>query len=165
MPVVGMITCETRPMDEPPTDWLLAGFAPPRIEAAQRLRDLVRWAVPAALEVPGAFGARAVDRLAFGYRVPVDRRRAPLFAWVLVQPEHVHLGFEHGVFLDDPDRRFEGRQLRRVRFITVRSLAGIVDEDRLVSWTQAAARMAAWTRAERLARLLDREPEPSSAPR
>ncbi len=146
-------------MDGPPIEWLLGGFPPPRVEASARFRRVVRSAVPVALEVPGAFNARSADRLAFGYRVPVDARRAPLFAWVLIQPEHVHLGFEHGVLLDDPDGRFEGRELRRVRFLTVRSVEEIDDEERIVVWARQAARVAAWTRAERLARLLDLEPE------
>ncbi len=145
-------------MDEPPVDWLLAGFPPPRIEAAGGYRRLVMRAVPEALEVPGAFNARAADRLAFGYRIPTGPRRAPLFAWVLVQPEHVHLGFEHGVMLADPAGLLEGTELRRVRWVTVRSAEEIADEPRLEGWVREAARAAAWTRAERLARLLDETP-------
>ena len=129
---------------------LLAPYPPDRQDAVQALRALVRRAVPDAIEA-----VRPGWRL-IGYDVPVGRRRR-YFAFVWPEPEHVHLGFEHGIFLRDPDGVLEGAHLhlRKVRFITVRRLDEIRPEvlDPLV---REAAQLARMGRSGRLALLLDR---------
>ncbi len=149
-------------MDEPPVELLISGFPSAMAAAARDLRRIVTDVVPMAIEVPGAFGVRRPERIALGYRVPVTPRRAPYFAWVLLERMHVHLGFEFGALLDDPAGVLEGREFRRVRYATVRSPAEVeVREADLRSLLREALLVAAWTRAERLARMLD-EPGPAS---
>jgi hypothetical protein len=74
------------------------------------------------------------------------------------EPVHVHLGFVHGVFMDDPDRRLEGAHLRLVstRFVTF-ELGGDIPERDMEELTRHAARIAALSREERFALLLDRD--------
>ena len=77
------------------------------------------------------------------------------------EPIHVHLGWQHGIFMDDPERMLEGAhlRLRKVRFTTFRP-GDDVPEKSLVDLTRQAARLAAMSREERLALTLDREWSP-----
>ena len=86
-----------------------------------------------------------------GYDLPVGRRSV-YFAFVAPEPIHVHLGFEHGIFMADPDRRLEGAhlKLKKVRFTTFRP-DDVIPEDAMVDLTREAARIAAMSREERLA--------------
>ena len=143
-------------MERVPPEFLLDGY-PTEIRAlAERLRDAVREAVPDAIE-----RVRPGWRL-IGYDVPVGRRMA-YFAYVAPEFEHVHLGFEHGVLMRDPDGLLEGAhlRLRRVRYLTFVPGARLARR-RLVELTREAARVAALTRAERLALVLDRGARPDS---
>lgn len=103
---------------------------------ADRLRALVRHAVPDAVEA-----VRVGWRLV-GYDVP-DGRRTRYFAYIAPEPAHVHLGFEHGVLLPDPDRLLHGARLglRKVRYLT---FAPAIDlpEDVLLGFIRAAADIA-----------------------
>jgi hypothetical protein len=80
---------------------------------AERLRAVVREAVPESIE-----RVRTGWRL-IGYDVPVGRRTR-YFAFIAPEPEHVHLGFEYGVWMADPDGLLLGAHLdlRKVRFVT-----------------------------------------------
>jgi hypothetical protein len=78
-----------------PPETLLADFPPSHVEIAERLRVIVLDAVPDAIE-----RVRPGWRL-IGYDVPV-RRRTAMFAWIWLEPEHVHLGFPRGLHMDDP---------------------------------------------------------------
>jgi hypothetical protein len=123
-------------MDPIPADLFLDGYPPAIRASADRLRALVRRAVPEAIEA-----VRPGWRL-IGYDVPVGRRTR-YFAWILPEPAHVHLGFEHGILLPDPDRILRGAHLRlkRVRFFTFKT--GIDVPDRiLIEFTRAAADLA-----------------------
>ena len=73
----------------------------------------------------------------------------------------MHLGFERGIFMADPDRVLEGAhlKLRKVRFTTYRP-GDVIPEAALVGLTQEAARLAAMSREERLAMALDRDAAP-----
>jgi hypothetical protein len=119
-------------------------------DVADWLRAVVRRAVPGAIEA-----VRPGWRL-IGYNVPVGRR-APYFAFIWPEVEHVHLGFEHGVLVRDPAGVLRGAELRlrKVRFVTLRSLDEIPG-DVLEALARDAARVAALGRAERLTLLLDR---------
>jgi len=142
--------------DALPPEAFLSAY-PDEIRAlAETLRAVVRRAAPDAIE-----RVRSGWRL-IGYDLPV-RRRSVYFAWVAPEPVHVHLGWQHGIFMADPDRMLEGAHLRlkKVRFVTFRP-GDTVPEAALVGLTREAAGLAAMSREERLALALDRdwEPEP-----
>jgi hypothetical protein len=130
-------------------DELLEPYAPIRRETAHALRALVRRAVPDAVEAvrPGWH--------LIGYDVPNGRRTA-YFAFVWPEHEHVHLGFEHGVLMTDPDGILGGRDLKRVRFVTL-SRPGQIPDAVLEDLVREAARIALLGRAGRTAMLLDRD--------
>jgi hypothetical protein len=139
-----------RPVESIPPEALLADYPPGHQEIANALRRLVKRAVPTAIE-----RVRPGWRL-IGYDIPVGRRTR-YFAWVWLQPEHVHLGFEQGVLMDDPDRVLLGAGItKRVRWLTLHSLADIRDAE-FQALVREAAQIATMTRSERLARLVDRE--------
>ena len=123
--------------DSIPPDLFLAGFPREIRDIAERLRDVVREAVPDALE-----RVRTGWRL-IGYDVPVGRRTR-YFAFVAPEPEHVHLGFEHGVWMPDPDGLLHGAHLdlRKVRFVTYEP-GDAIPADTLVHYTREAAALAA----------------------
>jgi len=121
---------------------------------AEQLRAVVRRAAPDAIE-----RVRLGWRL-IGYDIPVGRRTV-YFAWVAPEPIHVHLGWQHGTFMSDPERMLEGAHLRlkKVRFTTFRP-GDEIPEAAMVEFTREAARLAAMSREERLALTLDRDWEP-----
>jgi hypothetical protein len=134
-----------------PPEAFLAGY-PEEIRAlAETLRSVVRRAVPDAIE-----RVRHGWRL-IGYDLPVGRRSA-YFAFVAPEPIHVHLGFEYGIFMADPERRLEGAHLRlkKVRFTTYEP-GDVIPEGAMVELAREAARIAAMSREERFALALDRD--------
>jgi hypothetical protein len=120
-----------------PPDLFLAGYPLEIRDIAERLRDVVREAVPEAIE-----RVRTGWRL-IGYDVPVGRRTR-YFAFVAPEPEHVHLGFEYGVWMTDPDGLLRGAHLnlRKVRFVTFEP-GDTIPIDSLVRYTREAAELAA----------------------
>ena len=92
-----------------------------------------------------------------GYDLPVGRRGV-YFAWVWPEREHVHLGFQHGIFMDDPNRMLQGAhlKLKKVRYVTV-DAGDDFPEATLVDLTRHAADVAALPPAARTALLLDRD--------
>jgi hypothetical protein len=136
-------------MDDLSPGALLAPYPDPIRDAAERLRAIVLRAVPDAIE-----GVRSGWRL-IGYRVPAGRRTA-YFGFIAPEPIHVHLGFEYGHLIDDPDGLLGGTQLRQVRFFTFHH-PDEIRERVLGRFVRDAARLAALGRAERLALTLDRD--------
>jgi hypothetical protein len=138
-------------VDPLPPELFLEGYPPGIRRAADRLRAVVKRAVPDAVE-----RVRTGWRL-IGYEVPVGKR-SRYFAFVAPEVEHVHLGFEYGIWMDDPDNMLRGAhlRLRKVRYVTYQPGDPIPEKD-LVEFTRDAARLAAMSREERLARELDRE--------
>ena len=124
-----------------PAELFLDGYQPEIREIAERLRDVVRWAVPDAIE-----RVRTGWRL-IGYDVPVGRRTR-YFAFVAPEPEHVHLGFEYGSWMTDPDGLLLGAHLdlKKVRFVTYRP-GDTIPTDELVRYTRDAAELATGVRA------------------
>jgi hypothetical protein len=122
--------------DAIPPDLFLDGYAPEVRDVAERLRDVVRHAVPEAIE-----RVRTGWRL-IGYDVPIGRRTR-YFAFVAPEPEHVHLGFEYGAWMADPDGLLRGvhLNLKKVRFVTYRP-GDRVPTDALVRYTREAADLA-----------------------
>jgi hypothetical protein len=146
-------------MESMPPEALLAGYPPPMRAIAQRLRAVVRRAVPDAVE-----RVRSGWRL-IGYDVPAGPRRLSYFCYVAPELEHVHLGFEYGVFMSDPDRILLGAGVtRKVRWLTFRH-GDPLHEPQLIELVQEGARMALASPAERFAVALDREEPPVAARR
>ena len=138
-------------IDSLPPELFLEGYPPGIRRAAERLRAVVKRAVPDAIE-----RVRPGWRL-IGYDVPVGRR-SRYFAFVSPELEHAHLGFEYGVWMDDPDNLLRGAHLhlRKVRFVTYEP-GDPIPEPALVEYTRDAARLATMSREERFARELDRD--------
>jgi hypothetical protein len=120
-----------------PPELFLSAYPAEIREVAERLREVVREAVPEAIE-----RVRTGGRL-IGYDVPIGRRTR-YFAFVAPEPEHVHLGFEYGVWMTDPDELLQGAhlKLRKVRFVTHRP-GDSIPIDTLVRYTGEAAALAA----------------------
>ena len=138
-------------MESIPPELFLEGYPPGIRRAAERLRAVVKQAVPDAIE-----RVRLGWRL-IGYDVPVDKR-ARYFAFVWPEVEHAHLGFEYGVWMADPGHLLRGAHLhlRKVRFLTFEP-GDPIPEAALIEYTRDAARLATMSREERMARELDRE--------
>jgi hypothetical protein len=130
-------------METIPPELFLDGYPPAIQDVADRLRELVRRAVPDAIE-----RVRTGWRL-IGYDVPAGRR-SRYFAFVAPEPEHVHLGFEYGVWMADQDGLLRGAhlRLRKVRYVTYEP-GDPVPEAQLVEYTREAARLATMSVAER----------------
>lgn len=95
-----------------PPETLLADYPPPHQEIANRLRSVVIDAIPDAIE-----RVRPGWRL-IGYDLPV-RGRGAMFAWIWLEPEHVHLGFPQGVLMDDPRGLMKGAGITKLaRWLT-----------------------------------------------
>jgi len=126
-----------------PPELFLSGYPPQIVDIADRLRALVHEAVPEAIE-----RVRTGWRL-IGYDIPVGRRTR-YFAFVAPEPEHVHLGFEYGVWMADPDKLLRGAHLnlRKVRFVTYEP-GDSIPTRALVGYVREAAELAAMRPAER----------------
>jgi hypothetical protein len=144
-------------METIPPEAFLEPYPPTMRAIAEALRAIVLQVVPDAIEA-----VRPGWRL-IGYKIPVGRRSI-YFAYVAPEPIHVHLGFEHGIFMNDPDGRLEGAHLnlRKVRYLTLRSIDE-VDEAAFVALVRESVRVAVLPREARLATLLDRDDGPATA--
>jgi hypothetical protein len=133
-----------------PPELFLAGYPPDIQDVAERLCAIAKRAVPGAIE-----RVRLGWRL-IGYEVPAGKRTR-YFAFVAPEVAHVHLGFEYGAWMTDPEDLLRGAHLnlRKVRFVTYEP-GDPMPEPALVAYTREAARLATMSREERLARELDR---------
>jgi hypothetical protein len=138
-------------LDQIPPEALLADYPPPMAALGERLRAIVREAVPEAIErVRG--GWRII-----GYDLLIGRRRTVFFAWIMPERVHVHLGFPKGILLDDPRGRLSGNGItKQARWLTADGPDDI-DTDVFIAHTRQAAALSGLSRSERNARLLDRE--------
>ena len=120
-----------------PPELFLSGYPTEIRDIAERLRSVVQEAVPEAIE-----RVRTGWRL-IGYDVPVGRRTR-YFAFVAPEPQHVHIGFEYGVWMADPDGILRGDhlKLKKVRFVTYEP-GDSIPTDALVSYTREAAALTA----------------------
>jgi hypothetical protein len=139
-----------RPVETIPPEALLADFPPGHVAIAERLRRIVKDAVPGAIE-------RVRPRWQLiGYDLP-RRRGTTFFAWIWPQQEHVHLGFPLGVVMSDPDGHLQGAGVtKQVRWLTYDS-TGDVDEGAARRLIAEAVRVAGMSHEERHAILVDRE--------
>ena len=95
-----------------PPEALLADFAPPTVDVVERLRSIMKVAIPGVVE-----RVRPGWRL-IGYDAPVGRRTRYV-AWIFPERVHVHLGFVQGVLIDDREGRLEGRgEAKNARWLT-----------------------------------------------
>jgi hypothetical protein len=137
-------------MEAIPPEALLDDFPPVIRETAHALRALVREAVPDAWE------RVRVGWHLIGYDLPL-RRYGVYFAYVAPEPIHVHLGFEWGVFMSDPQRLLQGEGItRQVRWLTF-TAPDLIAWEPTIALVREGARVAAQTRGERMARTLVRK--------
>lgn len=138
-----------------PPEAFLASYPDEIRQTAERLRAIVRTAVPDVIE-----RVRQGWQL-IGYDLPLGRRTA-YFAYVAPEPIHCHLGFEHGIAMADPHRLLEGAHLglRQVRFLTFRP-GGAIADDACLDLVREAARVATLPRDQRLALALDHDWAPT----
>jgi hypothetical protein len=134
-----------------PPELFLEGYADDVRETANRLRAVVKRAVPDAIERVRPGWAL------IGYDLPI-RRHGVYFAWVWPERGHVHLGWQHGIFMDDPDRLLQGAhlKLKKVRYVTV-DPGDAFPEAAFVELTRQAADIAALPPGARTALLFDRD--------
>jgi hypothetical protein len=137
-------------VDDFPPEALLDDFPPPMQAIADRLRDVVKTAMPEAIE-----RVRPGWRI-IGYDLPLGRRQV-YFAFVMPENEHVHLGFAHGWAMANPDGLLRGEGItKRVRWLTFQD-GDDIDAARCIELVHEAADVAAMTRGERAIRSMDRE--------
>ncbi len=129
-------------MDPIPPEAFLEAFPPAIAHIGHRLRAAVLAAAPDAIE-----RVRPGWHL-IGFDAPSGRRTA-YFAWVLPERVHIHLGFERGVLMADPDRRLEGAGItKQVRWITFEA-GDEVDAGDLAPLIVEARRAASLSKEER----------------
>ena len=136
-------------METMPPEALLAPYPPGHQEIANALRRLVKRAVPDAIErVRPGWGL-------IGYDVPVGRRTR-YFAFIWPEPEHVHLGFELGVLMEDPGGLLQGAGItKQVRWLTFEVVGDIPPT--ALEMIREAVRVAMMSRSERMALQMERE--------
>ncbi|MFI5043036.1 MAG: DUF1801 domain-containing protein [Acidimicrobiales bacterium] len=142
-------------METIPPELLLESYPEGIRDSAEVLRALVKRTLPDVVE-----RVRLGWRL-IGYDLPVGRRLV-YFAWVAPEPIHVHLGFQVGTLMADPDRIMRGAhlKLKKVRYLTFRA-GEPIPEPEVEELVLEAARIAALPRMARLAMAIDRDFAPS----
>jgi hypothetical protein len=123
----------------------LLDFPPLIVRKAEALRALVRAAVPDAVE-----RVRPGWRL-IGFDLPVGRQLR-YFAYIAPESIHVHLGFEYGTLMSDPERMLQGAhlRLRKVRYLTYEP-GDRIPSTAVKRLIREAAAIAALPRSERMA--------------
>ena len=131
--------------------FFLAGYPDGIARIGEQLRALVRRAVPDAQERIRSGWAL------IGYDIPLGRRKR-YFAFIAPERRHIHLGFEYGVWMADPEGLLDGGgpplRLKKVRFLTF-DPGMKLDERVLIALIREGARVAALSRAERLVMALE----------
>jgi hypothetical protein len=119
-----------------PAEFLLEGFPPAIRETGYALRRLIFSAVPGAAETVRP-GWRWI-----AYSLP-DGHRVRNFAWIGPERKHIHLGFEHGTLLADPECLLHGAEerLKKFRYFTFEPAIDL-EESVLVDFIQRAADLA-----------------------
>jgi hypothetical protein len=126
-----------------PAEALLAAYPEPMQAIAQELRAIIGAALPDATEQVRT-GWRII-----GYDLPVGVRKTVFTCWIGVERKHVHIGFQRGVLMADPDRVLEGQGITRlVRWLTFVP-GDPIDLDGVTTLILECARIARMTRGER----------------
>ena len=131
--------------DEQPAEFLLDGFPPAIRDTGRTLRSLIFATVPGTVETVRP-GWRWI-----AYSLP-EKGRVRNFAWIGPERKHIHLGFEHGTLLADPEHILQGAQerLRKFRYLTFEPAIDI-DEPIIVDYLERAAELALLPTAARRA--------------
>lgn len=139
--------------DDLPGEFLLDGFPPGIRDTGRTLRSLILATVPGSVE-----GVRPGWRW-IAYSLP-EKGRVRNFAWIGPEHKHIHLGFEHGTLLADPEGILQGAQenLRKFRYVTFEPAIDI-DEAILVDYITRAAELAVMPASARRA-LVETAAEP-----
>jgi hypothetical protein len=122
--------------DDLPAEFLLDSFPPGIRDTGRALRSLILATVPGSVEAVRT-GWRWI-----AYSLP-EKGRVRNFAWIGPERRHIHLGFEHGTLLADPEHVLQGAQekLRKFRYLTFEPAIDI-DEAILVDYITRAAELA-----------------------
>jgi len=122
--------------DEQPAEFLLDGYPPAIRETGLALRSLIFATVPGTVETVRT-GWRWI-----AYSLP-EKGKVRNFAWIGPERKHIHLGFEHGTLLADPDGILQGAQerLKKFRYVTFEPAIDL-DEAILVDYLERAAELA-----------------------
>jgi hypothetical protein len=136
--------------DDQPVEALLDDYPAAIRETGLALRSLIFRTVPGTVETIRP-GWRWV-----AYSLP-DGRRVRNYAWIGPERKHIHLGFEHGILLADPDRILHGAEerLKKFRYFTFEPSID-VDESILADFVRRAADLATLSTAARRALASDR---------
>ncbi len=144
--------------DDPPAEFLLDGY-PPAISATGRaLRALILTTIPGSVETVRT-GWHWI-----AYSLPANGR-VRNFAWIGPERKHIHLGFEHGTLLADPEHILQGAQerLKNFRYVTFEPAIDI-DEAVLIDYLERAAELAVLPPGARRAMVEEgAEPVPATA--
>ncbi|MEO5941614.1 MAG: DUF1801 domain-containing protein [Candidatus Limnocylindrales bacterium] len=92
--------------------------------------------------VPGSVESIRTGWRWVAYSLP-EKGRVRNFAWIGPERKHIHLGFEHGTLLADPEGILQGAQerLKKFRYFTFEPTIDI-DEAVLVDYLERAAGLA-----------------------
>lgn len=126
-------------------DAFLVSLAPPIAELAEELRATVKMAVPDLTE-----RLRPGWRL-IGYDLPVKgKSKGTYLAWVFPEVAHVHVGWQTGTLMSDPEQVLRGAhlKLKKVRYLTYQP-GEQIDRKLVAAFTREAARIASMSRGER----------------
>jgi hypothetical protein len=130
------VTNDDHAADAQPAEFLLDGFPPAIRDTGLALRALILATVPGTVETVRP-GWRWI-----AYSLP-EKGKVRNFAWIGPERKHIHLGFEHGTLLADPEHLLQGAQerLKRFRYFTFEPAIDI-DEAILVDYLRRAADLA-----------------------
>ena len=122
--------------DTQPIELLLDDYPEAIRATGTTLRSLIFRTVPGAVERVRP-GWRWV-----AYSLP-EGKRVRNFAWIGPERKHIHLGFEHGTLLADPERLLHGAEerLKQFRYFTFEPSID-VDEALLADYVRRAADLA-----------------------
>jgi len=122
--------------DDLPAEFLLDQFPLAIRDTGRALRSLILASVPGTVETVRP-GWRWI-----AYSLP-EKGRVRNYAWIGPERKHIHLGFEHGTLLADPDLILHGAEerLRKFRYFTFEPAIDI-DEAVLVDYIRRAADLA-----------------------
>lgn len=122
--------------DDIPAEFLLDSFPPAIRDTGRALRSLILATVPGTVEAVRS-GWRWI-----AYSLP-EKGRVRNYAWIGPERKHIHLGFEHGILLADPEHILQGAEekLRTFRYLTFDPEIDI-DEAVLVDYLRRAAELA-----------------------
>ena len=122
--------------DTQPAEFLLDAYPPAIRATGMTLRALILRTIPGSVETVRT-GWRWI-----AYSLP-EKGKVRNFAWIGPERKHIHLGFEHGTLLADPERILQGAQerLKKFRYFTFEPEIDI-EEAILVDYLRRAADLA-----------------------